>query len=145
MADCINEMAEFVRDIAETQCSDQPTLVPVQALPLRFTHHTINSEFAFGENHDNRQGYIFKLFLNCFWGRLEPEQMEERLHVFKHIGVTSHLVTVEKSGQHDKIEAGSIPAVIAAWWRCECCTEALKLDPGSSPPGDGSAHWGADP
>merc|ERR1712137_1449920 len=61
-----------------------PVLVPVQA--LRFTHHTINSEFAFGEDHDNRQESIFKLFLNYFWGRLHPEDLEEPLYVFKHIG-----------------------------------------------------------
>jgi len=39
--------------------SDDPFLVPVHA--LRFTHHSINADLAFGEDHDNRQESIFKL------------------------------------------------------------------------------------
>merc|ERR1712008_399901 len=47
-------------------------------------------EFAFGEYHENRQESIFKLFLIYFWGHSEPEQLEEPLHVFKHIGPDGH-------------------------------------------------------
>ena len=73
-----------MRDIPQMASSDEPGLVPVQA--LRFTHHTINSDFAFGEEHHNRQESIFKLFLLYFWGRLQPEEFEEPLYVFKHVG-----------------------------------------------------------
>merc|ERR1711956_56436 len=47
-------------------------------------------EFAFGEYHENRQESIFKLFLIYFWGHSESEQLEEPLHVFKHIGPDGH-------------------------------------------------------
>jgi hypothetical protein len=32
------------------------------------------------------QESIFKLFLNYFWNRLDPEQFEQPLHGFKHVG-----------------------------------------------------------
>ena len=53
------EVAQFMVGTADMTLSDDPFLVPVHA--LRFTHHSINADLAFGEDHDNRQESIFKL------------------------------------------------------------------------------------
>ena len=45
--------ADQTRSQAHMHCTDEPVPVPVQA--LRITHQTINAEFAFGGDHDNRQ------------------------------------------------------------------------------------------
>eukprot|EP00973_Karenia_brevis_P071331 9907947-Karenia_brevis.AAC.1 len=58
-------------------------LVPVAA--LRFTHSTINSNLAVGEDHDNCLQSIFKLIDALFRGHLEPTEVEP-LHVFIHEG-----------------------------------------------------------
>ena len=71
----ISKLGAFVAEIHTQDPQDEPVLVPVAA--LRFTHHTTNADFAFGDDHENRQESIFKLFLNYFWNRLKPEDMEE--------------------------------------------------------------------
>jgi len=80
----LEELAKFIAAIPQMPCSDKPVLIPVQA--LRLTHHSINADFAFGDDHENRQESIFKLFLNYFWGRLDPADLEEPLCIFKHVG-----------------------------------------------------------
>lgn len=83
------ELANFVAGLAHAKCCDEPVQVPV--LALRFTHRTINADFAFGEDHDNRQESIMKLFFNLFGGRTCPDQLPEPLHVFKHRGPDGHV------------------------------------------------------
>ncbi|OLP95908.1 hypothetical protein AK812_SmicGene21905 [Symbiodinium microadriaticum] len=77
------EVAEFGRSIPAVEPSDEARPLPV--LALRFTHKAVNAHFAFGEEHENRQESIFKLFLGLFMGHLKPEELEP-LYVFKHQG-----------------------------------------------------------
>ncbi|CAE7265100.1 unnamed protein product, partial [Symbiodinium necroappetens] len=77
------EVAEFARSIPALRPSDEAEPLPV--LALRFTHHAVNAHFAFGEEHENRQESIFKLFLGLFMGHLKPEELEP-LYAFKHQG-----------------------------------------------------------
>mmetsp|Transcript_22082 Transcript_22082/g.40576 ORF Transcript_22082/g.40576 Transcript_22082/m.40576 type:complete len:872 (+) Transcript_22082:51-2666(+) len=58
--------------------------VPVHS--LRFTHQTVNSDFAFGEDHENSQESIFRLFHMLFTGQLQITELGEPLHVFLHRG-----------------------------------------------------------
>ncbi|CAJ1402892.1 unnamed protein product [Effrenium voratum] len=76
-------LSHFQTGIAGLACSDEAQLIPVHL--LRFTHHTVNAEFAFGEAHENNQESIFKLFWSLFTGRLHPQDLEP-LYVFKHTG-----------------------------------------------------------
>eukprot|EP00747_Dinoflagellata_sp_TGD_P151326 gnl/TRDRNA2_/TRDRNA2_177203_c1_seq9.p1 gnl/TRDRNA2_/TRDRNA2_177203_c1~~gnl/TRDRNA2_/TRDRNA2_177203_c1_seq9.p1 ORF type:complete len:431 (+),score=89.94 gnl/TRDRNA2_/TRDRNA2_177203_c1_seq9:187-1293(+) len=75
------ELVQFASTIPDITPTDDPILLPVSA--LRFTHHTVNANFAFGDDHNNSQESIFKLFLNLFWGRVLPEEMDP-LYVFLH-------------------------------------------------------------
>ncbi|CAE7027349.1 unnamed protein product, partial [Symbiodinium sp. CCMP2456] len=77
------EVSEFARSIPTLRPFDGNRLLPV--LALRFTHKAVNAHFAFGEEHENRQESIFKLFLGFFMGHLKPEELEP-LYVFKHQG-----------------------------------------------------------
>ena len=62
--DAINKRPSFIDGISALPCSGKLVLVPVQA--LRFTHRSVNADFAFGDNHENNQESIVKLFLNYF-------------------------------------------------------------------------------
>ena len=64
------------RPICDFAPSDEPMLLPVAA--LRFTHYTVNAELAFGEDHENCQASIFKLFDALFRAHLHPEELEVR-------------------------------------------------------------------
>eukprot|EP00929_Paragymnodinium_shiwhaense_P045524 TRINITY_DN23254_c0_g1_i1.p1 TRINITY_DN23254_c0_g1~~TRINITY_DN23254_c0_g1_i1.p1 ORF type:complete len:530 (+),score=85.63 TRINITY_DN23254_c0_g1_i1:73-1662(+) len=76
----LDNLSAFLGDLSSLSASkDTPQLIPVSA--LRFTHHTVNASLAFGEDHENRQESIFKLFDSLFRGMLAPEEMEP-LHVF---------------------------------------------------------------
>ncbi|CAE7301806.1 unnamed protein product [Symbiodinium sp. CCMP2592] len=77
------EVAKFARSIPSLRPSGQVQHLPV--LALRFTHKAVNAHFAFGEEHENRQESIFKLFMGLFMGNLKPEELEP-LYVFKHEG-----------------------------------------------------------
>ena len=61
---------------------DEPVMVPVAV--IRFTHHTVNAELAFGEDHENRQESIFKSVDGLFRGDLQPRDLA--LDVFLHDG-----------------------------------------------------------
>ncbi|CAE8716192.1 unnamed protein product [Polarella glacialis] len=76
----VNRFAQCVPDIVPTA---EPIMVPVAA--LRFTHHTVNSDLAFGEGHENRQESIFKLIDALFRGTLVTTDLEP-LDVFLHNG-----------------------------------------------------------
>ena len=52
------ELLKFVCNVPLLSPTNEPILVPVAV--LRFTHHTVNGDFAFGEDHENRQESIFK-------------------------------------------------------------------------------------
>ena len=67
--------------ISDFAPSDEPMLLLVAA--LRFTHHTVNAELAFGEDHENCQASIFQLLDALFRGHLHPEELEP-LYVFLH-------------------------------------------------------------
>ena len=67
----------------ETGPQQEVAMVPVAA--LRFTHHTVNSNLAFGEEHEHHQGSSFKLFLNLFQRQVELDDLEP-LHAFLHQG-----------------------------------------------------------
>ena len=58
------ELVAFESTIPDITPTDDPILLPVSA--LRFTHHTVNANFAFGDDHNNSQESIFKLFLIFF-------------------------------------------------------------------------------
>lgn len=76
-----SELVAFASTIPDITPTDDPVLLPVSA--LRFTHHTVNANFAFGDDHNNSQESIFKLFLIFFWGRVLPEELDP-LYVFLH-------------------------------------------------------------
>jgi hypothetical protein len=63
-----------IRSTPELSFRDEPVLLPV--VMLRFTHHTINVGLAFGEDHENRQESIFKLFDTRFRYQLQPNEIE---------------------------------------------------------------------
>eukprot|EP00747_Dinoflagellata_sp_TGD_P151309 gnl/TRDRNA2_/TRDRNA2_177203_c1_seq1.p1 gnl/TRDRNA2_/TRDRNA2_177203_c1~~gnl/TRDRNA2_/TRDRNA2_177203_c1_seq1.p1 ORF type:complete len:419 (+),score=87.22 gnl/TRDRNA2_/TRDRNA2_177203_c1_seq1:187-1257(+) len=75
------ELVQFASTIPDITPTDDPILLPVSA--LRFTHHTVNANFAFGDDHNNSQELIFKLFLNLFCGKVLREEMDP-LYVFLH-------------------------------------------------------------
>ena len=60
----LKTVIDIARDIPDIAPTDDPIEIPVAA--IRFTHHTVNTDFAFGEDHKNTQESIFKLFLNLF-------------------------------------------------------------------------------
>mmetsp|Transcript_148112 Transcript_148112/g.474106 ORF Transcript_148112/g.474106 Transcript_148112/m.474106 type:complete len:272 (+) Transcript_148112:1828-2643(+) len=80
---CLLGVLGDARAVADIEPSDEPVLLP--AMLLRFTHHTINSELAFGDDHENRQESIMKLFDGFFRGHADPRKIEP-LYVFKHVG-----------------------------------------------------------
>ena len=65
-----------------SRSSRRPIRVPVAA--LRFTHHSVNADLAFGESHGNRQNSILKMIDGLFQDHLQPEDM--CLNVFLHTG-----------------------------------------------------------
>eukprot|EP00929_Paragymnodinium_shiwhaense_P034054 TRINITY_DN18572_c0_g1_i1.p1 TRINITY_DN18572_c0_g1~~TRINITY_DN18572_c0_g1_i1.p1 ORF type:complete len:527 (+),score=37.62 TRINITY_DN18572_c0_g1_i1:117-1583(+) len=82
------ELADFLNDIQHLPCSGDLAIVPVRA--IRFTHHTVNSDFAFGDSgHD--QHSILSLFMDLFTGQAESENFREELHVCKHVGPDGHV------------------------------------------------------
>jgi hypothetical protein len=78
------EVLDFIeQDLCRLQATSSPVMVPLAA--LRFTHHTINSNLAFGDDHEHSQESLFKLFHLLFEGSLELSDVEP-LHVFLHYG-----------------------------------------------------------
>eukprot|EP00435_Cladocopium_sp_Y103_P058701 s678_g20.t1 len=84
-------LAYFVSVTLPRLTAGTATTVPIQA--LRWTHHGINAQLAFGENHENSQESIFKLFEQLFRQRLTPLELteEDPLLVFLHRGPDHHL------------------------------------------------------
>eukprot|EP00747_Dinoflagellata_sp_TGD_P151320 gnl/TRDRNA2_/TRDRNA2_177203_c1_seq3.p1 gnl/TRDRNA2_/TRDRNA2_177203_c1~~gnl/TRDRNA2_/TRDRNA2_177203_c1_seq3.p1 ORF type:complete len:341 (+),score=24.16 gnl/TRDRNA2_/TRDRNA2_177203_c1_seq3:51-1025(+) len=76
-----SELVEFVHTIPDITPTDDPILLPVSA--IRLTHHTVNEAFACGDDHNESQESMFKLFLNLLWGRVLPDELDP-LHVFLH-------------------------------------------------------------
>ena len=70
VAPYMEEVTEFAMLIPDMRHSDDIISVPVGA--LRFTHHTVNAEMAFGEDHENKQESIFKLIDGLFRGHILP-------------------------------------------------------------------------
>ncbi|CAE7780784.1 unnamed protein product [Symbiodinium sp. CCMP2592] len=76
----VRQAAAWIRDelplLLERQELLEPALASIPILALRQTHKFMNASLAFGDNHDNSQESIFKLFDNLFRGRVEPGDME---------------------------------------------------------------------
>ena len=81
------EVQDFARTIPNMTPSDEPVMVPVAV--LRFTHHSVNADLAFGESHENKQESIFKLVDALFRGHIQPEHIEP-LDVFLHHDPDGH-------------------------------------------------------
>eukprot|EP00435_Cladocopium_sp_Y103_P045057 s253_g12.t2 len=85
------ELAGFLRDTLPKLRPGMYTTVPIQA--LRWTHNGINAQLAFGDDHENAQESIFKLFEQLFrerWTSLELTE-EDPLPVLLHRGPDNHL------------------------------------------------------
>ena len=76
----VRQAAAWIRDelplLVETHELLEPTLASIPIFALRQTHMFMNASLAFGDNHDNSQESIFKLFDNLFRGRVAPGDME---------------------------------------------------------------------
>jgi hypothetical protein len=78
----MKEVEAFAISVSTMAPSDEPVMVPVAM--ILFTHHTVNAELAFGEDHENRQESIFKLADGLFRGHIQPRDLA--LDVFLHDG-----------------------------------------------------------
>ena len=78
----MEEVEAFAYSVSTMAPVDEPVMVPVAV--IRFTHHTVNAELAFGEDHENRQESIFKSVDGLFRGDLQPRDLA--LDVFLHDG-----------------------------------------------------------
>ena len=56
----MEEVVKFERQVQHMTLPAEPVLAPVAV--VRFTHHTISSDLAFGDEHENRRKPIFNLF-----------------------------------------------------------------------------------
>lgn len=84
-------LAHFVSVTLPNLTTGTEATVPI--LALRWTHKGINAQLAFGENHENSQEFIFKLFEQLFRQRLTPLELTEEnpLEVFLNRGPDQHL------------------------------------------------------
>ena len=78
----MEEVEAFAYSVSTMAPVDEPVMVPVAV--IRFTHHTVKAELAFGEDHENRQESIFKSVDGLFRGDLQPRDLA--LDVFLHDG-----------------------------------------------------------
>ena len=76
----VQQAATWILDelplLVETHELLEPILASIPVLALRQTHKFMNASLAFGDNHDNSQESIFKLFDNLFRERVVPGDME---------------------------------------------------------------------
>ena len=62
----LENMSRHVRKILDANPDGEELVLAVPVFMLRFTHYTINAEMSFGDDHENRQESIFKLFDTLF-------------------------------------------------------------------------------